>query len=101
MATAVVTEYSRAASDANGHELPIPLEPAVASTAVTYTTSTQHTLNSQTKIVTVAAVTATAYVAVGTNPTATANSRQVASGTVYSFGVSGSGFKVAIYDGTS
>lgn len=100
MATAVVTEYSRAASDVLGRELPIPLEPAVTSTAVTFTTSTQHTLNARTKFVTVAAVNA-AYVAVGSNPTATANSRHVAAGTVYSFGLSASALKIAIYDGTS
>lgn len=100
MATAVVTEYARAASDAFGRVLPIPLEPAVASTLVTFTTTTQHTLNARTKFVTVAAVDA-GYVAVGSNPTATTSSRYVASGSVYSFGVSGSALKVAIYDGTS
>lgn len=101
MATAVVTEYSRGASDALGRELPIPLEPAVSSSSVTYTTSTQHTLNARTRFVTVAAISAAAYVAVGENPTATVNSRFVASGTVYSFGLSESGLKIAIYDGTS
>ena len=71
-----------------------------ATQAVTYTTSTQSTaFDDATRIVRIIAD-ADVFVAFGANPTATASSIKIPSGTVEYFEVD-AGTKVACYDGSS
>lgn len=74
--------------------------PAVAGQAVTFTTATQsNALNAITKLVRIATDTQ-CYIAVGANPTATANSMLLPAFGVEYFGVT-PGDKISVYDGTS
>lgn len=103
MAKIVITEFERLARDADNNVMQAGMMPEAASQSVTYTTSTQSAaLNSRTHLVRLVAD-ATAHVAFGENPTATASSAKLASGVEYYFGVPehrGS-MKIAAYDGTS
>lgn len=68
---------------------------------VTFTTSTQSSaFASTTNFISVRADTAAAYISVGSNPTATANSWKIAADTVFDFAVN-PGDKIAFYDGSS
>lgn len=100
MAKAHVQEYAALDRMYTGSPAPLAREPAVATQAVTFTTSTQSSaFNADTQLVRIVAD-AACHLAFGANPTATANSMLLPSGAVEYFAVT-PGHKVAIYDGTS
>lgn len=97
MATLYVTEYL-------GARAPGPIAPAdpLAEQTVTYTTSAASSaFNASTTVVRLVSKT-DAYIAFGTNPTATASSMLLPAGVVEYFRVEqSSSYKVAAYDGSS
>lgn len=104
MATATVTEYEKLAEDSRGHVMPVPMEPALASQSVTYTTSTavSNAFNANTRYVYIQTNDTNAHVKFAATPTATANDRLLIAGDGAFFGVHpGISMKAALYDGTS
>ena len=101
MPSLYVSEYASVVV-VQGAVVPAPLEPAVTTQKITFTTATQSAaLNAQTRFVRLHAD-ANCHVAFGANPTATASSARLASGTTEFFGVGeGQGLKLSVYDGTS
>ena len=83
--------------------MPAGEEEELAFTLLTYTTSTQHTLNPMTRLVRLKARTARAYVKFGENPTATVDtSKSLEQNSAEYFSIQrGSGMKLAAYDGVS
>lgn len=100
MAVLQITEFSALYTDSRGVILPIGKMPPVASQAVTFSTSAPSAaFRPGTKFVRLIAD-ATAHVAFGESPTATADSLWMPPDTPEYFAVDGGG-KVAAYDGSS
>lgn len=101
MATAKVLEMQNVAQ-VSGTGVPVgEFDDSATVQVITYTTSTQSAaFGANTKFVTVVAQGADAYMVIGTNPTATANSWLLKDGVPQSWAVH-PGDKVAVYDGSS
>lgn len=100
MATLNVVEFESLAEDAKGNLIPVGKGPFLASSNVTFTTSTASSaFNARTKFVRLIAD-ADAYVVFGSSPTATATSMRIEANVAEYFGVI-AGQAVAAYDGTS
>lgn len=100
MANAYIREFARLSGAENGTPQ-APMEPAVTSQTVSFTTTTQSAaFNDRTRFIWVRVDAAANYKA-GDNPTATATDYpQLQADTDYFFGVK-PGDKIAFYDGTS
>lgn len=106
MATAHISEYKDLVKDATGKYVPVASEPAIATQAVTFTTSAQSAaFNTATKFIRVVC-SEKAHFLVGANPTATVSHPYMAADSPEYFGVlyhvaSGFQYKIAFYDGSS
>lgn len=102
-ATCKISEYRSLATDAQGREVPVALEPPITTQTVTYTTSAQSSaLDDQTRFIRVICDAKAHFVisAAGTN--ATDNSPFISSGVAEYFGVqAGTSMIVDFYDGSS
>jgi len=104
MAIATVTEYESLAEDSRGNTVPVPMEPAIASQSVSYTTSAAVTnaFNKRTRFVYVQTNDTNGHVKFGASPTAAATDRLIIAGDGAFFGVHPLiDMKVAVYDGSS
>lgn len=104
MATLIVTEFAQMTQDANNQLIPVgELDSVIASTAVTYSSSTQHTLDKRTRFVRLIAD-EDCHVKGGQNPTATVDDPRLEANVAEYFGVQPkgtTGTKIAAYDGVS
>ena len=102
MATLEIVEFARIGGDADGQSVPVAVvNNNVTVQKVTYTTSTQcSALQSATKFVRITAVSAAAYVAFGSSPTATTSSMLMQADTPEYFAID-QGTLIAAYDGSS
>lgn len=100
MATMWITEFNNAGQDKDGQNIPVPSEPPVASSTVTFTTATASSaFNASTRFIRMIAD-ANCHVAFGTAPTATSASEFLVANIEYYRAVE-SGHKVSVYDGAS
>ena len=103
MAAVSITEFAEMAYDARGNLMPVGQLPYIASDLLTYTSSTQHTLNAKTRFVRLKA-NADVYVNEGTNPTSDTDAMFLEADVAEYFGVQAEGTtgrKLSFYDGTS
>lgn len=103
MATATITEYAEMSTDKNGNVVG-PREPNLTSEQVTYTTATNSgAIDSRAKFIRIATDGTKAHYAIGTSPTATAESAHVPPNSDLIVGVDTSigTLLVSLYDGTS
>ena len=101
MATLKIDEFSSLRTDSDGRIVPVAdYSKIVATQTVTFTTATDSAaFSAGTQIIRVIAD-AKAHYAIGSAPTATANSSYLAADTSEYFGVK-AGHKISSYDGTS
>lgn len=102
MATAKISEYESLATDANGLTVPVPLEPAIATQTVTYTTNlASAAFNEKTRFIRVIAD-AKAHFVIALVPVADADDPYLVADVDGFFGVpKGQSYKIGVYDGTS
>ena len=100
MAILHIQEYRRLMTDVDGRVVMSGEEPAVATQALTYTTTAQsNAFNGATRFIRVYATTR-CHLEFEDSPTATTSSMRIAAEAAEYFGVRGGG-KVAAFDGTS
>ena len=101
MATANISEYKEMAKDASGDNVAVPMEPAIETQSITYTSAAASVaFNKSTKFIRVVADAKAHFVVAGSPKDPTASSPFLPANLPEYFGVL-QGHKIAFYDGVS